>query len=235
MQIALHTQSTVDAYIAGKQWREARLADCPLHPMGGCGLVRHGSYARTTPLGLRVARWYCPEGHRTFSLLPNFLAVRLPCLLMQIEIAVAAVAQGGSIESVAANLREFEVTLPSAVRWLQRRLRPIRAAICTLVAQDLVPKSVVLGSNGFLERLRQELDPAALEALPPPLGWLRASVGNGTVIDGQHEVGPDEPVISAYCDETASIPSQCPHPSVCALHVHPPNRRSCGSGAPTIA
>ncbi len=77
MQIALHTRSTVDAYIAGQQWRQARLT-CPLHPSGGCALARHGSYVRKRPAGVRIARWYCPEGRRTFSLLPDFLAARLP-------------------------------------------------------------------------------------------------------------------------------------------------------------
>ena len=76
MQLALHTQSSVEAYITGCQWRDARLLACPLHPDGGCSIARHGSYARVTPQGLRVDRWYCPQGHRTFSLLPDFLAAR---------------------------------------------------------------------------------------------------------------------------------------------------------------
>jgi hypothetical protein len=32
---------------------------------------------------VRIARWYCPEGHRTFSLLPDFLAAKLPGSLCQ--------------------------------------------------------------------------------------------------------------------------------------------------------
>ena len=38
------------------------------------GLARHGTYARKTPRGTRIARWYCPQSHTTFSLLPDCLA-----------------------------------------------------------------------------------------------------------------------------------------------------------------
>ena len=81
MQMLLRTTSSAEAYIANQEWRAARLPVCPLHPQGGCSFAHHGSYLRATPPGLRVARWYCPEGHRTFSLLPDFLAARLPGLL----------------------------------------------------------------------------------------------------------------------------------------------------------
>src|SRR5262249_3423346 len=49
------------------------------------------------------ARWYCPEGHRTFSLLPDFLAARLPDLLDSIEESVTVAQSAKSLE-VAANL-----------------------------------------------------------------------------------------------------------------------------------
>ncbi len=112
MQIPLHTQSSVEAYIAGCEWRHAHLLACPLHPEGGCSIARHGSYARVTLQGLRVARWYCPQGHRTFSLIPDFLAARLPGLLASIEDTVAAVASATSMEAAANALRGVDVTLP---------------------------------------------------------------------------------------------------------------------------
>ena len=90
LQIPLHTKSSAEAYIAAHEWRDASLLACPMHPSGGCSFGRHGSYARVMPKGLRVARWYCPQGHRTFSLLPDFLAARLPGLLTCVEAAVAA-------------------------------------------------------------------------------------------------------------------------------------------------
>ena len=39
-----------------------------MHPQGGCGFARHGSYERVDPPGTRIARWYCRVGHQTFSL-----------------------------------------------------------------------------------------------------------------------------------------------------------------------
>ena len=178
MQIALHTYSTVEAYVAGQQWSRASLACCPLHPSGGCGLVRHGSYLRTKPAGMRIARWYCPQGHRTFSLLPDFMAARLPGLLSDVEMAVFAALKGSSLESVAAMLREPELTLPSAVRWLRRRLGPVRAAINALLADGKCGMSGVFVVKGFLEQLRRDLDTNTLAKLPAPLGWRRRRWAN---------------------------------------------------------
>jgi hypothetical protein len=51
---------------------------------------------------MQVARWYCPTGHTTFSLLPDCLASRLSGTLDADEEVVAAVdakvAAGSSIE-----------------------------------------------------------------------------------------------------------------------------------------
>ena len=49
----------------------------------------HGTYARKTPRGTQIARWYCPESHMTFSLLPDCLAARLPGTLDEVEQVVA--------------------------------------------------------------------------------------------------------------------------------------------------
>jgi hypothetical protein len=57
---------------------------------GGCGFARHGTYARVSPPGTLIARWYCPEGHRTFSLLPDWFAARLSGQLCEVEAVVRA-------------------------------------------------------------------------------------------------------------------------------------------------
>ena len=101
MQIPLRTLSSVDAYVGNREWRDARLSGCPLHPSGGCSFARHGSYARVTPRGLRIARWYCPEGHQTFSLLPDFLAVGLSGLLAAIDDSITVAASAKSMEAAA--------------------------------------------------------------------------------------------------------------------------------------
>jgi hypothetical protein len=104
--------SSVDAYIRNREWRDARLSGCPLHPSGGCSFARHGSYVRVTPRGLRIARWYCPEGRRTFSLLPDFLAARLPGLLASIEDSITIASSAKSMEAAADALRGLDVSLP---------------------------------------------------------------------------------------------------------------------------
>ena len=78
MQLRYETGLTGEQYVTARAWREARLERCPKHPHGGCSLARHGTYERKTPQGVRVARWYCPESHTTFGLLPDCLAARLP-------------------------------------------------------------------------------------------------------------------------------------------------------------
>ena len=71
--------------VRAQAWRDASLERCPNHPHGGCSFARHGTYARKTPRGTRIARWYCPESHTTFSLLPDCLAARLPGTLDEVE------------------------------------------------------------------------------------------------------------------------------------------------------
>jgi hypothetical protein len=78
VQLRHATPLTSDACLAERAWEKASLARCPRHPAGGCGFARHGTYARKTPTGMRVTRYYCPTAHETFSLLPDCLANRRP-------------------------------------------------------------------------------------------------------------------------------------------------------------
>lgn len=167
MQIPLRTTSSVEAYVANQEWRSARLACCPLHPAGGCGFARHGSYERVTPPRLRIARWYCRQGHRTFSLIPDFLAARLPGTLALIERCVAVSAAARSVELAADALRGLDISLPSAVRWLRRRLcavRTVRDAMSSIAVIDVCV-------TASLPLLRHELSPDILSRLPSPVGF----------------------------------------------------------------
>jgi len=155
VQISMRTSSSVEVYISTREWTLAKLPACPLHPSGGCGIARHGSYARAQPPGLRVARWYCPKGHRTFSLLPRFLAARLPGLLVDVEETIFAAARSPSIEAAAASMRDLGISLRSAVRWLRRRLLPVQRAVQTLREADTEMPLVI--DTGFLTRLRLTL------------------------------------------------------------------------------
>lgn len=215
LQIPLHTSLSPEVYVASRGWKLAQLPVCPLHPAGGCGMARHGSYARAKPSGIRVARWYCPRGHRTFSLIPDFLAARLPGLLTEVEEVIFAAARSPSIEAAAASGRELSVSLPSAIRWFRRRLGPVRRAIQALQRSDI---KVPAAGCGFLTRFRLELDDQALARLPPPLGFAVRSGDRGALEGFQHKMGPDE-------RERAVYRARQPNPLPLRTWPHPPSRR----------
>ena len=100
VQLRFKTGLSGEQYVTAQGWRRATLARCPNHPRGGCSFARHGTYARKTPPGTRVARWYCPESRTTFSLLPDCLAARLPGTLAELEDAVATAADARSVADV---------------------------------------------------------------------------------------------------------------------------------------
>lgn len=205
MLVSLRTMSSAECYVANQEWRAARLPVCPLHPQGGCSFARHGSYPRVTPPGLRVARWYCPEGHRTFSLLPDFLAARLPGLLETIEACVAVVQSGSSMESAADLIRGPEVTLPGAIRWLRRRVQAVRTAIGVIA--HLMPDLPIGIEAGFLHRLRRSLPTTVLAFVPAPLGFgVRRQIGD---VHDQHEVGPDPLAWPGYGRVFSPASSSC--------------------------
>lgn len=140
--------------------------------------MRHGTYPRRTPAGMRIARYYCPTARETFSLLPDCLASHFPGTLDAIEHVVATVETARSVEAAADILRP-EITLPSAVRWVRRRLTPIRRALLAIVT--LVPDlftgdarlaavRAALGLPSALVALRTHTAPH-LATLPTPLGF----------------------------------------------------------------
>ena len=241
MQIPLRTLSSIEAYIANKEWRGACLPHCPLHPSGGCSFARHGSYARLNQPGVRIARWYCPEGRRTFSLLPDFLAAKLPDLLESIEDAVATAFSAKSMEAAADAVRGFDVSLPSALRWLYRRVRAVRAvvdAVSRLVLER--PNSIVLWDSAarielgqhVLIQLRRSLSPPLLNSLPAPLGF-RPSFGAGL----QHDMGPDGELAALYGTTAEVVHAPCETScSIQSPRMPPPLRKTCfASGVRTNA
>jgi len=259
LQIPLRTSSTVEDYVTTQEWRRAHLSCCPLHPGDGCSLHRHGSYARLTTPGVRIARWYCPQGRMTFSLLPDFLAARLPGLLATIERAVAVTASIKSMEAAADVLRGPEVDLPGAVRWLRRRITAVRRSMTALkwvtpslarnfgVAPDALECAATEDDTPILTKLRRALPSSALNCIPAPLGFARVPLGDAWSMrrmpglmdagsraasrDGrrQHEVGPDRDIAASYAGSDNAI--GCP----CRPNSHPPPRISTASGAPTAA
>jgi hypothetical protein len=206
VQLRFASDLTGEEYLSQQAWRNASLARCPLHPKGGCGFARHGTYERRSPPGTRIARWYCPRGHRTFSLLPDCLAARLPGTLAEVEEVVVAVEQAKSLEAACANLR-LEIGLAGVLRWVRRRVQAIHALLNTL--KGLMPERFAgceprldafvehLGLKTVLQALRQ-IAAVHLGALPAPVGFgpLRPRGGEPERAD-QHPAGPDPPAFFA--------------------------------------
>ena len=203
LQLRYETGLTGEGYVRAEAWRDARLERCPNHPHGGCSLARHGTYARKTPRGTQIARWYCPESHTTFSLLPDCLAARLPGELDTLE-AVVAHAERAPSRSAAANaLRRDPVGLAGAIRWVQRRVLLVHHALLLVIG--LLPEQLErcvaevgavrtrLGTDSALVALRA-LSAAQLPVLPAPLGFhphRRSSTIRHRRF--QHKMGPDPP------------------------------------------
>lgn len=188
VQLRYHSGHTSDDYVTRQGWLDASLTTCPLHPKGGCGFTRHGTYARVTPPGTQIARWYCPQGHCTFSLLPDHLAARFPGTLAEIEEVVAVVEKSSSQEVAANALRPDDVTLTTALRWIRRRLRLVQIVLTTVVsllpdlclgtAPTIHAFRLLFASESVLMTLR-EVTALHLAGLSRPLGFRPPLGGAG--------------------------------------------------------
>jgi hypothetical protein len=202
VQLRYETGLTSEEYVSRQAWREASLPRCPNHPRGGCSLARHGSYERKTPAGTRIARWYCPESHTTFSLLPDCLAARLPGTLNELEEVVAVAEQAPSLEA-AANILRLDIELPGALRWIRRRIALVHRGLVLVIA--LLPDrlagclATVTHLRGHLghETVLMALHAAAarqLPQLPSPVGFCPLATGRGDpALASQQPMGPDPP------------------------------------------
>ena len=180
MQLRFKTGLTGAEYVTAKAWRLASLPHCPEHgPDSNCDFHRNGTYARKTPPGTRIACWYCPDAHRTWSLLPDCLAARLPGTLRDVEEVVACVEQAKSLARQAQELRKV-IMPPGAVRWVYRRVTPVRQLLPRVIEllpqllRECVPTIASvrerLGCDCVLLKLRA-LAAEHLQEFPPPLGF----------------------------------------------------------------
>jgi len=179
MQIRYATDLSAEQYVEQKAWRKARLDDCPIHPEGGCGFCKNGTYRRKYPEGTNVARWYCKMGHTTFGLLPDCLSSRLSGSLDEVEAVIETVESSPSQEKAAEKIR-IDIDLPGALRWIRRRVHFVSFALVMLI--ELVPSifaecnptlssfRCVLGVESVLPALRSYAG-SYLHILPPPLGF----------------------------------------------------------------
>jgi hypothetical protein len=202
VQLRYAYEHTGAEYVSQQGWLSASLPRCPLHPLGGCGLARHGTYARVSPPGTLIARWYCPEGHRTFSLLPDCLAARLSGTLAEVEAVVLAFEQAPSREAACGVVR-LDIDLPGALRWSARRVQGVHSALARIrgllpevfagCAPTLTAFGEHLGVADVLVALRGMAE-AFLANLPKPLGFVpRRQPGGGRSSARQHCVGADPP------------------------------------------
>jgi hypothetical protein len=202
VQLRFTCDLTGEEYVNQQGWQDATLQCCPLHPQGGCRFARHGTYERLSPPGTLIARWYCPEGHRTFSLLPDCLAARMPGTLAEVEEVVRAVEQAPSLEAACADQRP-EIELPGVLRWVRRRVQPVQTALSLIkgllperfaaCAPTLSAFALCLGRDGVLVALREIAAPY-LTSLPAPLGFQPRDVQGGERLErAQHAAGPDPP------------------------------------------
>jgi len=113
------------------------------------------------------------------------------------------VEQAPSLEAAADRLRSDPVTLPSAVRWVRRRVDPVRALLTVLVG--LLPQ-LLLGCAPTIAALRgrlaceqvlmvlRELAQVHLQALGRPLGFrYRVYASGERNLSLQQHMGPDPP------------------------------------------
>jgi hypothetical protein len=202
VQVRFECGLTGEEYVTQQAWRHASLRRCPLHPKGGCGFARHGTYERHSPPGARIARWYCRQGHCTISLLPDCLSSQLPGTLAELEDVVLQVEQGCSLETACSHLR-LDIELPGALRWVRRRVQAVQAILTLL--RGLLPAHFGiceptlsafihhLGVQPVLPVLRSIAAPW-LHSLPPPLG-LRPRLRRDGDANERHQqsAGPDPP------------------------------------------
>jgi len=206
VQLRFECDLTGAEYVNQKAWREANLVHCPLHPNGGCGFARHGTYERVSPPGTLIARWYCPQGHRTFSLLPDCLAARLSGTLAEVEAVVRDVEQAASLEGACGGLR-LDIELPGALRWVGRRVHAVHASLKVL--KGLLPDLFATCTptlTAFCEHLAvtqvllglRRIAAVFLHRLPAPLGFLpRRTLRDGGEDARQHRAGADPPPLPA--------------------------------------
>ncbi len=191
VQLRYETGLTGERYVTGGAWRRARLERYPNHPRGGCSLARHGTYERKTPPGTRIARWYCPESHTTFSLLPDCLAARLPGTLDALEAVVVAAEGARSQEEAANELRRDAVELPGAMRWVRPRVRLVHnvlARVIGLIPDRLAGCAATMGA--VRERLKSD---SALMKLRGLVADEAARPGRRATADAAGPVGLPTP------------------------------------------
>lgn len=187
MQLRFETELTAEEYVSREEWRNASFPPCLKGHCGrDCGLMRHGTYGRKTPVPMRVARFDCRDCQTTISCLPDFAAARRRGSLQEIEDAMIVLAEAPSRWAAARRLFPHRDELSNAVRGLRRAFTAVSvflAAVVTLrpdlfrgTPADLVSMRAALGTETLLADLRREMTDQ-LRFLPPPVGFRPPGLG----------------------------------------------------------
>lgn len=212
MQVRLVCDLASDQYINQKAWKKATILTCPLHPEGGCGFCKNGTYERMSPPGARIARCYCSTGHQTFSLIPDCLAALFPGTLHEIEGVVVKYEKFKSVKLTADEVRENEsdaaVDMVSAIRWVFRRVNQIKAVFIYLIAAmpeefgtcaatlESFRKALKCEKSSPVLPILRNMAHHHLHVLPPPVGFgpkLKVTRARQTGL--QHSTGKDPPPV----------------------------------------
>ena len=140
VQLRFETDLTAEDYVSRREWRNASRPPCLKSGSGrACGMARHGTYERKTPVVMPVARFYCGGCRTTFSLLPDFAAARRPGSLQEIEDGMAVLAGSRGPWAAARQLFPERDEMSNAIRGLRRAFAAVSAflAIVATMRPDL--------------------------------------------------------------------------------------------------
>ena len=130
------------------------------------------------------------------------MSARLPGTLKQVEDVIEEVEKSPSQEDAVLRIR-LDIFLPGALRWVRRRILPVRSALTMLIG--LIPSMFstcdptlssfrcALGVTDVLPELREHAGPF-LQILSPPLGF-GSRPGSKKIKNNrfQHKTGTDPP------------------------------------------
>jgi len=144
------------------------------------------------------------------------------------------------MEAAADELRGLDISLPSAVRWLRRRIRAVRLSI--EAAAETSPQLMSCFTaeatsrpepSSILLRLRAQLAPEVLARIPAPLGFQCDRRRNGQLPDRQHDMGPDPGCDARYAATPKGIQRTCSPFRLISQHLsHPPPKTYFEFGRP---
>ena len=176
VQLRFETELTAEESVSREAWRDATFPPCLQGRCGrDCGLMRHGTYGRKTPIPMRVARFDCRECQTTISRLPDFAAARRRSgSLQEIEDDMVVLAEAPSRWAAAKQLYPQRDELSNAIRDLYGAFAAVSAFLLAVVT--LRPDLFRGSPWGQLACCRLSFDGLAATNTPNPRELERLAV-----------------------------------------------------------